>query len=153
MSKILAGDLVWFRPKVIVSRGFLNPGDPMDLSNHDFSKKYAIWFVGFRMWNPENFDSFMTEASKSHLTLSKSCIRIVNSKSLQYIQIVNWMWVFEKKIVAKLVALLQKYNLKNNLNYFLFSQTRKEGRKKGKVKVKKGYLIFLRSPDLNESFA
>ena len=37
MSEILAGDLVWFRPQVMVSRGFSNPGDPMDLVNRDFT--------------------------------------------------------------------------------------------------------------------
>ena len=36
MWKILSGDLVWFRPQVMVSRGFSNPGDPMDLVNRDF---------------------------------------------------------------------------------------------------------------------
>ena len=34
VSKILAGYLVWFRPQVMVSRGFSNTGDPMDLPNH-----------------------------------------------------------------------------------------------------------------------
>ena len=30
VSKILAGDLVWFRLQVMVSRGFSNTGDPRD---------------------------------------------------------------------------------------------------------------------------
>ena len=33
VSKILARYLVWFRPQVMVSRGFSNTGDPKDRTN------------------------------------------------------------------------------------------------------------------------
>ena len=53
----------------------------------------------------------------------------------------------------KIVAELQKYKLKNNLKYSIFFPNEEGRTEERKVKVKKGYLIFLRSPDLSESFA
>ena len=60
-------------PQVMVSRGFLNPGDPMDLSNRDFPYFNAIWNPKFCehyfLWKIQpRFFIYQTEITMGFLT-------------------------------------------------------------------------------------